>query len=115
MATFIDYNRSIVLSNNPNYSNSLTLEGKSFTAYFLWNERIERYCMSLYDSQNSPVFEGMPLHSKTITPFDSLLTQAGLNGYFMLSPVNRDVVESRDTYYKWADYYTLMYVVTVRQ
>lgn len=104
MTTYIDYNRNIMLFNNPNYSTALTLEGRSFTANFLWNERTERHHISLYDSQNSIVFEGIPIHRDSITPVDSLMTQAELNGYFMLSPVDNSVVESRDTYYKWADY-----------
>lgn len=109
----LTYNKNITLFNDASYNVSVELDGLSCVMAFVWNEKTKRFHATLTRQDGTEVFTGVQVNSLTIFPIHSLMAQNGFLGTFVLSPLEADTPETDETYRNWADYFALMYQISV--
>jgi hypothetical protein len=113
MTTLRTYNKRIAITNDAYFSVNIELENISCVMDFVWNNKTKRYHTSLSKKNGDVVFEGVAINAASFFPLNSLMAQNGLLGTFTLYPNNVSVAVSDETYRNWADYYTLVYELTL--
>lgn len=105
MASYVD----IPIEDYPIYDLSISLEGNSYILEFIYNEKMEMYTFSLYDSSRKPIVLGVGL----VPEYPMLLDYAipNLNGYFLLTAKPTNVSEPYKQYPdQLSQYYYMTYV-----
>lgn len=103
---------SLVLSDEPFYEYSVSLEGNSYILQFLYNERAQLYFLSLFTAEREPVVLGEALVPSYPIFIDYALP--ALTGYFYLQENATIVSEPYKTFPdKISEYYTLFYMFEV--
>lgn len=95
--------------NESYYKYSIALEGTSFRLQFLYNNKMQRYTLTLSTSDDEVIVEGVGLVPNY--PIMANYVIDGLSGYFLLAPKDNSGIE----YYKLyprnlGKYYELIYV-----
>lgn len=103
---------SLVLSEEPFYEYSVSLEGNSYILQFVYNERAQLYFLSLLTAEREPVVLGEALVPSYPIFIDYALP--ALTGYFYLQQKATIVSEPYKTYPdKINEYYDLFYMFEV--
>lgn len=105
MAKYVD----VPLSDIPFYDMSISLEGNSYIIQFTYVERMNLYTMSLFDSDNNPIIQGVAVVPEYPIMLDYAIPE--LSGYFLLTKKATLLSEPYKTYPdKLSEYYWMMYV-----
>ena len=105
MASYVD----IPIRDEAFYDLSISLEGISYILEFTYNERMELYTLSLYDSERNPIVLGVGL----VPEYPILLDYAipRMTGYFFLTRKSMNISEPYKLYPdQLSEYYYLVYV-----
>ncbi len=99
----------VPLFDYPFYDFSIALEGNSYVLSFLYNERSQLYFMSIFDSNNSPIVQGVAVVPEYPITLDYAIPN--LSGYFLLTRKATNISEPYKTYPdKLSEYYWMVYV-----
>lgn len=105
MANYVD----IPIIDEPFYDLSISLEGNSYIIQFTYVERMNLYTMSLFDSDNNPIVQGIAVVPEYPIMLDYAIPD--LSGYFLLTKKATLLSEPYKTYPdKLTEYYWMMYV-----
>ena len=113
MTTLRTYNKRIAITNDAYFSVNIELDSISCVMDFVWNNKTKRYHTSLSKKNGDVVFEGVAVHSASFFPLNSVMAQNGFLGMFTLYPNNISVPVTDEAYRNWAEYYTLVYELTL--
>lgn len=75
---------------HPHFDFVVELEGASYTVELQWNDRAERWFISLYDATNAPIFSGATLVCNWDLLRRSVHPQRPPGQFFALSPSGLD-------------------------
>lgn len=92
MATTTIVQLPLYTDNIYRYGATLEEESKQFTFY--WNSRTASWHMDIHNEDLTVVVQGIALVAQYPMLVDYPLTQYGLNGYFMLLPINASQVST---------------------
>lgn len=102
---------SLPLFSDPRYEYSIALQGNSFILEFIYNERLELYCFSLYDADRNPIVLGEALVPHYPMFFEYAIYP--LTGYFYLYEKANIQSQAYKLYPdKINEYYQFSYVYT---
>lgn len=105
MSLYVD----VPLLDEPFYDLSISLEGNSYIIQFTYVERMNLYTMSLFDSDNNPIVQGIAVVPEYPIMLDYAIPD--LSGYFLLTKKATLLSEPYKTYPdKLSEYYWMMYV-----
>lgn len=105
MTKYVD----IPIIDEPFYDLSISLEGNSYIIQFTYVERMNLYTMSLFDSDNNPIVQGIAVVPEYPIMLDYAIPD--LSGYFLLTKKATLLSEPYKTYPdKLSEYYWMMYV-----
>lgn len=100
---------SLPLFSDPDYEYSIALQGNSYILRFIYNERMQRYTLSLYDADRNPIVLGEALVPSYPLFFDYAILP--LTGYFYLEENSLMVSEAYKVYPDSLDqYYSMFYI-----
>lgn len=99
----------IPIIDEPFYDLSISLEGNSYILSFVYNERAQQTFMSIYDSANNAIVEGVGVVPEYPMTLDYAINE--LTGYFLLTKKATVLSEPYKTYPdKLSEYYYMEYV-----
>jgi hypothetical protein len=75
------------------YRYGISLEGVAWQFTFYWNSRAKQWHMDILREDQTPLVLGIPMVSQYPMLSDYNLEESGLNGYFLLMPVNLSVAQ----------------------
>ena len=103
--TYVD----IPIIDNPFYDMSISLEGNSYVIQFTYVERMSLYVMSLFNSDGTPLVQGVAVVPEYPITLDYAIPN--LSGYFLLTKKAELISEPYKTYPdKLAEYYWMVYL-----
>ena len=98
----------IPIIDDPFYDLSISFEGNSYIMQFVYNERMQLYTMSLFDSDNVAIVQGVGLVPEYPITIDYAIPN--LSGYFLLTKKATLISEPYKTFPdKLSEYYWLVY------
>lgn len=89
-------NVALPLFDEPFYTYAVALQGQSYTAELVYNERAQLYFLSLYTADKEPILLGVGLVPNYPITFDYILP--GLSGFFWLELKARTLGEPYKEY-----------------